>query len=130
MNRSTNKPERHRVFKLIFVPLVIFSLLAQCALVWTQLEDIRDGYFDFVLYYSGAKIINDGNGAQLYNLEVQREYQKEFAGGDKDWDLPFNHPPYELLTLLILRSHASYAYQPSRAPNFIQASAESNRVRF
>lgn len=102
MNRSTSKPERHRVFKLIFVPLVIFSLLAQCALVWTQLEDIRDGYFDFVLYYSGARIINDGNGAQLYNLEVQREYQKEFAGGDKDWDLPFNHPPYELLTLLIL----------------------------
>lgn len=102
MNRSTSKPERHRVFKLIFVPLVIFSLLAQCALVWTQLEDIRDGYFDFVLYYSGAKIINDGNGAQLYNLEVQREYQKEFAGGDKDWDLPFNHPPYELLPLLIL----------------------------
>lgn len=102
MNCPPSAPERHRAFKLIFVPLLIFSLFAQCAVVWTQLEDIRDGYFDFVLYYSGAKIVNDGNGAQLYDLEVQREYQKEFGSGYKDWDLPFNHPAYELLPLLIL----------------------------
>ena len=102
MNCPPSAPERHRAFKLIFVPLLIFSLFAQCAVVWTQLEDIRDGYLDFVLYYSGAKIINDGNGAQLYDLEVQREYQKEFGGGyRRDRALPFNHPPYELLALLI-----------------------------
>jgi hypothetical protein len=102
MNCPSSAPERHRAFKLTFVPLLIFSLFAQCAVVWTQLEDIRDGYFDFVLYYSGAKIINDGNGAQLYDLEVQREYQKEFGVAyRRDRALPFNHPPYELLALLI-----------------------------
>lgn len=102
MNCPPSAPERHRAFKLTFVPLLIFSLFAQCAVVWTQLEDIRDGYFDFVLYYSGAKIINDGNGAQLYDLEVQREYQKEFGVAyRRDRALPFNHPPYELLALLI-----------------------------
>ena len=102
MNCPPSAPERHRAFKLTFVPLLIFSLFAQCAVVWTQLEDIRDGYFDFVLYYSGAKIINDGNGAQLYDLEVQRKYQKEFGVGyRRDQALPFNHPPYELLVLLI-----------------------------
>jgi len=69
--------------------------------VWTQLEDIRGGYFDFVLYYSGAKIFNDGNGAQLYDLQVQREYQKEFGVANQNRDLPFNHLPYELLLLLI-----------------------------
>jgi len=89
------------VFKLIFVPLLVFSLFAQCAVVWTQLEDIRGGYFDFVLYYSGAKIFNDGNGAQLYDLQVQREYQKEFGVANQNRDLPFNHLPYELLALLI-----------------------------
>ena len=94
-------PERHYAFKFIFVPLLIFSLFAQFAVVWTQLEDIRDGYFDFVLYYSGAKIINDGKGAQLYDLGVQREYQKGFGAGYKDRDLPFNHLPYELLALVI-----------------------------
>ena len=70
-------------------------------MVWTQLEDIRGGYFDFVLYYSGARILNDGNGAQLYDLQVQREYQKEFGVANQNRDLPFNHLPYELLLLLI-----------------------------
>src|SRR5262249_52889178 len=66
-----------------------------------QLPDIRDGYFDFPLYYSAARIINDGNGAHLYELEVQRQYQKGFRPAASDRDLPFNHPPYELLPLLI-----------------------------
>ena len=101
MNHSTSVSERHRVFKLIFVPLLIFSLFAQCAVVWTQLEGIRAGYFDFVLYYSGAKIINDGNGAQLYDLQVQKAYQKDFGVANMDRPLPFNHLPYELLALLI-----------------------------
>ena len=101
MSCSPSTPERHRAFKLIFVPLLIFSLFAQCAVVWTQLDDIRGGYFDFVLYYSGAKIFNDGNGAQLYDLQVQREYQKEFGVANQNRDLPFNHLPYELLLLLI-----------------------------
>ena len=69
--------------------------------MWSQLEYIRDGYFDFVLYYGGARIINDGKGAQLYDSEVQKEYQKGFGVGYKERDLPFNHPPYELLVLLI-----------------------------
>jgi Glycosyltransferase family 87 len=94
-------PARHRAFKLIFVPLLIFSLAGQLAVVWTQLEDIRNGHFDFVLYYSGAKIVNDGNGSQLYDLRVQREYQRKFGARDKERDLPFNHLPYELLALLI-----------------------------
>jgi len=101
MKLRTSVPEPHRTFKLIFVPLLIFSLFAQCAVVWTQLENIRDGYFDFALYYGGAKIINDGSGAQLYNLEVQDKYQKEFRVAYHGRALPFNHPPYELLALLI-----------------------------
>jgi hypothetical protein len=66
------------------------------------LDYIRSGYFDFVLYYSGAKIVNDGKGTQLFDLAVQRDYQKGFGGGEKRSDLPFNHPPYELLPLLPL----------------------------
>jgi hypothetical protein len=99
MNSSDNVYRRHRAFKLLFVPLLIFSLVTQLAVVWTQLDDIRNGYFDFVLYYSGARILHDGNGSQLYNLEVQREYQKKFAV-HRDSALPFNHLPYELLTLV------------------------------
>jgi hypothetical protein len=101
MTCPESMPARHRTFKLAFVPLLVFSLLGQIAVVWTQLPDIRDGYFDFPLYYSAARIINDGNGPRLYELEVQRQYQKAFRPAGSDRDLPFNHPPYELLPLLI-----------------------------
>jgi hypothetical protein len=101
MNFPDKVSERHRSFKLLFVPLLIFSLATQLAVVWTQLDEMRNGYFDFVLYYSGAKILNDGNGQQLYNLDAQREYQERFRR-KMDRDLPFNHLPYELLPLVIL----------------------------
>jgi glycosyl transferase family 87 len=101
MNCLRSASEPHRAFKLVFVPLLIFSLLVQAAVVWTQLEDIRRGYFDFVLYYSGAQIIADGNGARLYDLGVQREYQQKVRAVSSDRDLPFNHLPYELVALLI-----------------------------
>ena len=99
INPTVLVPQRHRLFKLVFVPLLVFSVFGQGAVVWTQLDDIQAGYFDFVLYYSAAKILNDDKGAQLFELEVQRKYQENFGGGHRDWDLPFNHPPYELLPL-------------------------------
>jgi len=94
--------ERFRVFNLLFVPLLIFSLLGQVAVVWTQLGDIRDGYFDFVLYHSAARIVADGKGTQLYDLALQKEYQKPSRIAPQTRPLPFNHPPYELLVLLPL----------------------------
>lgn len=102
----------HRAFKLVFVPLLIFCLLCQLALVWTQLEYIQDGYFDFPLYYGAAKIIHDGNGTKLYDLEVQKEYQQRFRVADIDRDLPFNHPPYELL---LLRVPANFSFSVALA---------------
>ena len=89
-----------RKFKLVLVPLLIFSLLGQIAVVWTQLNDIRDGYFDFVLYHSAARIVADGKGAQLYDLSLQRDYQKDSRATPQTRPLPFNHLPYELLALL------------------------------
>lgn len=94
-------PAPHRGFKLVFVPLLFFSFITQAAVVWTQLTDIRHGYFDFVLYYSAARIVNDGHGDRLYDLDWQRKYQKAFRAAESDRDLPFNHPPYELLVLLV-----------------------------
>lgn len=90
-----------QAFKLVFVPVLVFSLIAQIALAWTQLDDIRAGYFDFPLYYSAAKIIDDGHRTQLYDLSVQRKYQ-EALRPPMEADLPFNHLPYELLLLLPL----------------------------
>jgi hypothetical protein len=94
--------KRMRIFKLVFGPLLFFSLLGQIAVVWTQLDYIRGGYFDFVLYHSAARIVSDGKGSQLYDLGLQREYQKGSRVAPQTRDLPFNHLPYELLPLLPL----------------------------
>jgi len=101
VSRLFNQPQRHRGFKLFFIPVLFFSFVGQVAVVLTQLDDIRAGYFDFVLYYSAARIFNEGKGAELYDLRVQREYQKGFGVAKNDRDLPFNHLPFELLALLI-----------------------------
>lgn len=93
---------RLRRFNLIFVPLLIFSLAGQVALLWTQLAYIRDGYFDFVLYHSAARIIADGRGRELYDLKVQKNYQEGPPGRASKPALPFNHLPYELVILLPL----------------------------
>lgn len=93
---------RLRRFKLIFVPLLIFSLVGHLAVVWTQLGEIRGGYFDFVLYHSAARIIADGKGSQLYDLNLQKSYQKENRLAPPNRPLPFNHLPHELLVLLPL----------------------------
>jgi hypothetical protein len=99
-----------RAFKLILVPLVVFSLVAQIALAWTQLDDIRAGYFDFPMYYSAAKIIDDGHRTQLFDLSLQRKYQ-EALRPPMEADLPFNHLPYELLLLLPLTALSMPAAQ-------------------
>jgi len=109
---STDLPPKYhavalfRYFKLAFVPLLIFSFLGQAAVVWTQLDDIKAGHFDFVLYYSAAQIIRDGKRDQLYELNLQRDYQKDFGVAYLKRALPFNHPPYELLIFLPLANYS------------------------
>jgi hypothetical protein len=94
-------------FEFVFVPLLVIGLALQLAVAWSQRKDLAAGYFDFVLYYSGAKIINDGKGPELFKLDLQREYQKEFGVAKLNLDVPFNHAPYELLIFLPL-AHLSY----------------------
>ncbi len=64
---------------------------------------MAQGYYDFVIYYTGAQIINAGKGKQLYDLNVQQSYQDRFMFPDQPWwVLPFNHAPYELIPFLPL----------------------------
>jgi len=59
---------------------------------------------DFTAYYTGAAMIRDGNGARLYDIGLQTEYQqgilgqRSFLGGL----LPYNTPPHFALFLLPL----------------------------
>ena len=38
---------------------------------------MAQGYYDFVIYYTGAQIINAGKGKQLYDLNVQQVLSRQ-----------------------------------------------------
>lgn len=58
---------------------------------------------DFVSTLTGARIISEGNGAQLYDLAVQREAQVRVRAPlftvDEGQILPYNHLPFEALLI-------------------------------
>lgn len=56
---------------------------------------------DFSAFYTGGAIVRDGLGSQLYDLDLQTQYQQTLLGGRSFSQdvLPFNTPPY--LALLI-----------------------------
>ena len=97
------KTESLRSFKLLLVALVALSFLCNLKILWMQRSYMAQGYFDFVIYYTGAEIVNAGKARDLYNLDLQERYQEQFKVPNKPWSvLPFNHAPYELLLFLPL----------------------------
>ena len=68
---------------------------------------------DFIIYYTGARIIRDGNGGRLYDLDVQSQVQQtlliqhgwKYEGGL----LPYVNPPF-LAGFLVPLSFVPLAY--------------------
>lgn len=92
-----------RVLKLAAVGLLTLSFLINATIVWTRLPKL--GFGDFVIFFTGAQIVKDGDGENLYNLERQTQYQQKLgfvSVFNPRGIFPFNHPPYELLPFLPL----------------------------
>ena len=77
--------------------LALVSVLFSGLGVYEERQRIANGYGDYVIFYTGAKIVRDGAASALYDLNLQRKYQDEFAVPIRSGALPFNHPAYELL---------------------------------
>jgi hypothetical protein len=104
------KTEPLKTFKLLLVALIAASFLINLKILWNQRSYMAQGYFDFVIYYTGAEIVNAGKARDLYNLELQKRHQEQFNVPNKPWSvLPFNHAPYELLPFLPL-AHLPYQW--------------------
>jgi hypothetical protein len=69
-------------------------------------RQIASGYPDFTIFYTAGKVVNQGRGRQLYDLETQLAWQRSFAPEVKHREnaLPFNHPPFEALLFAPLAS--------------------------
>lgn len=95
--RSRRDPESLKIYKLIFAGLLTLSLLSHAAIVWNEKGKIASGYGDFIIFYTGAQIVNAGRGKELYDLSLQAKLQEQFKVEIRKGPLPFNHLPYELV---------------------------------
>jgi len=101
-----NNPSR-RLYKLLFTALLAASLIFHAAILWESRHKIAAGYGAFIIFYTGAQIVNDGMAKELFKVETQNAYQAKFDVPQLAWPLPFNHAPYELAVFLPL-AHLSY----------------------
>jgi hypothetical protein len=82
---------------LLLSGLAVASTLLAVELAFEERPQIASGYGDFIIFYTGAQILRDGLGSDLYDLSVQRQYQSKFDVAIRSGPLPYNHPPFELL---------------------------------
>ena len=72
--------------------------LLNCSLLVGYLATHRNFPGDFAAFYTAASIYRQ-HPNQLYDLNLQRQVEQQLVGRD---DIPFYHPPYEVLAWLPL----------------------------
>jgi len=96
-----------KLYRLTLVSVIAASFMFHLAILWESRGKIAAGYGDFIIFYTGAQIINDGKAKELFKVGTQNAYQAKFEVPQLEWPLPFNHAPYELFLFLPL-AHFSY----------------------
>jgi hypothetical protein len=96
-----------KFYRLVSAALVAASLIFHLGIIWASRHHISAGYGDFIIFYTGAQIVNDGKSNELFKIKTQNAYQAKFEVPQLEWPLPFNHAPYELIFFLPL-AHFSY----------------------
>jgi hypothetical protein len=85
--------------------VVVFFLLAMTfcnvLLPLRILPKLRNGYQDFTIFYTGARLLRNGQASHLYDLGTQYRLQQTFTNVPiRSAPLPFNHPPFEALLFI------------------------------
>ena len=86
---------------LRFALIVNAGLAIALGVSWVQ--QAREGRFwqsDFSMFYTGGRIVLEGRGGQLYDLDVQTAYQAEVM--PERGLLIFNYPPHVGLMAALL----------------------------
>jgi alpha-1,2-mannosyltransferase len=72
--------------------------LCNLTLLFRVMPLLRSGYQDFTIYYTGARLLRNGQASALYDLAAQYRMQLTFAHvAIRKGPLPYNHPPFEAL---------------------------------
>ncbi len=89
-------------YKILLLLFLAGMLPVHLVIAWNSIDLIRKGYPDFSTFYSGAGIVRQGLGRQLYDEQTQYKVQQQFAAGVKirQGPLPYIHPPFEALLFI------------------------------
>jgi hypothetical protein len=95
-----------KTFNLKFaVAIYLAAMVAMHAfLFWSLRHEIENGYSDFAIFYSAGRIVDQGQGNNLYDSALQFRTQQEFSPDVhiRQGALPYNHPPFEALIFVPL----------------------------
>ena len=96
---KTTAKKRYRVLIFLFLAGMLSLHLI---IAWDSIDLIRKGYPDFSTFYSGAGMVRQGLGKQLYDEATQYRIQLQFAAGVsiRQGPLPYIHPPFEALLFI------------------------------
>jgi hypothetical protein len=90
--------------KPILLAVLVATIAVHGWMFFRLRREIATGYPDFTILYTAGKVVNEGRGRQLYDLETQLALQRSFAPEieHRENALPFNHPPFEALLFVPL----------------------------
>ncbi len=100
---------QEKKYKVLLRLFLAGMLSLHLVIAWDSIDLIRKGYPDFTTFYSGASILRQGLGRQLYDEQAQYRVQQQFAAGVsiRQGPLPYIHPPFEAV-LFVPLTWASY----------------------
>lgn len=108
---------RSRIRTSILLPAM--AAIVGYALIWVWLKPavFSAKASDFSCFYRAGRMVIAGDGAHVYDLAAQREYDQRLGTGAVDqghqFSLPFVFPPYTLAMF------APLSYLPYRAAEFV-----------
>ncbi len=86
-----------------------FLLVFHCMLFWHARNDALKGSADFSAFYAAVKMVQSGQGSQLYDIAAQGQMQSGLYPKvtTRSGTLIYDHPPFEALLYLPL-AYVSY----------------------
>lgn len=93
-----------RSYKAIGLLFIVGVVATHGFFLWHVRDRIARGDPDFTVFYTAARILREGHGAQLYDPAVQHVVQNEFTSNEliRRGPLPFIHPPFEAVAFVPL----------------------------
>jgi len=91
---DSNAKRNNRWLELFSCTVVVPALLL--AVLWIPMREVGLGASaDFVQFYAAGKIVVSGQGARLYDANLQSDIERQVAQHVEP--ILFNHPPFEAL---------------------------------